>query len=61
VLGCLQYLLQRLAITKYETNGALVEVTIEVVCHQICQARSISCARFCGKIEFESNDLQTPG
>jgi hypothetical protein len=31
VLWCLQYLLQRLAITKYETNGALVEVTIEVV------------------------------
>jgi hypothetical protein len=31
VLGCLQYLLERLAITKYETNGALVEVTIEVV------------------------------
>jgi hypothetical protein len=31
VLGCLQCLLERLAITKYETNGALVEVTIEVV------------------------------
>ncbi len=31
MLGCLQYLLERLAITKYETNGALVEVTIEVV------------------------------
>jgi hypothetical protein len=31
VLGCFQYLLERLAITKYETNGTLVEVTIEVV------------------------------
>jgi hypothetical protein len=31
VLGCLKYLLERLAITKYETNGALVEVTIEVL------------------------------
>ncbi len=31
VLGCLQYLLERLAITKYETSGALVDVTIEVV------------------------------
>ncbi len=31
MLGCFQYLLERLAIIKYETNGTLVQVTIEVV------------------------------